>query len=133
MGNIVQANVVEALACAERTSTVTGSAVDVREYEGKGQVILMSSAATAGTSPTLDVKLQDSTTSGGSYSDVTGATFTQVTDAADSTEMIPIDFDASDGFIKVVGTIGGTSTPTFQFGVAIIGQKKSGRNSSQAV
>lgn len=133
MSNLIQSNVVEALANAVRTSTVTGSAIDVTKYEGKGQVILMSSAATAGTTPALNVKLTESATSGGSYTDVTNGDFAEVTDAADSTEMIPIDFDACKGFLKIVGTITGTSTPTFGFGVAIVGQLKSGRNASQAV
>lgn len=129
--NLIQANVIEALANAARTSTVTGGAVDVTKYEGKGQVILMSSAG-GGTTPTLNAKLTESATSGGSYTDVTGGAFTEVTDAADSTQMIPIDFDASKGFLKVVGTLAGTS-PEFSFGVVIVGQLKSGRNASQAV
>lgn len=133
MQDLIQANVIEALANAVRTSTVTGSAIDVRQYEGKGQVILSTSAATAGTSPTLNVKLTESATSGGSYTDVASGAFEEVTDAADSTQMIPIDFAASKGFLKVVGTIGGTSTPTFGFSVTIVGRKKAGRNASQSV
>lgn len=131
--NLIQANVIEALPTAVRTSTITGSAVNVKKYEGKGQVILTTSAATAGTTPALNVKLTESATSGGSYTDVTNGDFAEVTDAGDSTQMIPIDFDASKGFLKVVGTITGTSTPTFGFGVVIVGQLKSGRNASQAV
>lgn len=131
--NLSQANAIEALANAVRTSTVTGSAVDVRKFEGVGQLLLQSSAATAGTSPTLNVKITESATSGGTYTDVTGATFNQVTDAADLTQMIPFDFSACKGFIKVVGTIGGTSTPTFGFAVGGVAQLKAGRNSSQII
>lgn len=131
--SLIQANVAEVIPNAVRTSTFTGSAVDVRKYEGKGQVIFTSSAATAGSSPTLNAKLTESDASGGSYTDITGATFTQVTDAADRTQMIPIDFDACKGWVKGVGTIGGTSTPTFGFAMTIIGRLKSGRNASQSI
>lgn len=131
--NLTQANIIELCPNAVRTSTPTLSAVDVRKYEGVGQIILTSSAATAGTSPTLTVKLQHALTSGGQYDDIAGATFTQVTDAADTTQMIPLDFSACRGFIKVVATIAGTDTPTFSFAVTALAQAKSGRNSSQSV
>lgn len=129
--NLLQANVIEVAPVATRTSTLTGSAVDVRKMEGKGQIVLMSAAGT-GTNPTLDVKIQESSTSGGSYTDVSGATFTQVTDGGDLTEMIAFDFSACKGFIKVVGTKAGTS-PSFAYGVAALAQKKAGRNASQSV
>lgn len=131
--NLTQANVVELAPVLLRTSTLTGSAIDVRKYEGIGQIILMSNAATAGTTPTLNVKIQESATSGGSYTDVTGAVFAQVDDSPDSTQMIAFDFNACKGFIKVIGTIAGTDTPTFTFGVAAVAVCKAGRNSSQSV
>lgn len=131
--SLIQANLIEALPNAVRTSTTTGSAVDLRGYEGKGQVTLTTSAATAGTSPTLNVKLTECATSGGSYTDITGATFNEVTDAANLSQMIPIDFDACKGFLKVVATHGGTNTPTFNYAVTIVGRLKNGRNASQAI
>jgi len=130
---IEQANVVELIPAAVRTSTVTGSAVDTRALDGVCQIVLMSSAATAGTSPTLNVKLTHCATSGGSYTDVTGATFAQVTNAADSTQMIAVKAGELERYVKAVGTIGGTSTPTFGFGVALVGMNHAGRNASQAV
>lgn len=131
--NLHQANVVELAACAERTSTLTGSGVEIRDFDGVAQVILMSSAATAGTTPTLNVKLQECDTVGGSYTDVAGATFSEVTDAADACQMIAIKPGELKPFIKVIGTIAGTSTPTFQFGVVLVGTLHAGRNASQDV
>jgi hypothetical protein len=131
--NLTQANVLELAGNAVRTSTLTGTGVDVSELAGVVQVVLQSSAATSGTTPTLDVKLQESSTLGGSYTDIVGATFAQVTDAADSTEMIAVKIDAVKSFVRVVGTIDGTATPTFGFGVALVGVNQAGRNSSQAV
>lgn len=131
--NLGQSNVIELCANAVRTATPSLAGVDVRKYEGRGQVVFTSSAATAGTTPTLNVKLQDATSLNGSYADITGATFTEVTDAADITQMISLDFSSCRRFVKVVATIAGTDTPTFGFAVAALAQAKSGRNSSQAV
>jgi hypothetical protein len=64
--------------------------------------------------------------------DVTGATFAEVTNA-DTTQMIAVNADALKRYVKVVGTLGGTSTPTFAYGVALVGINHAGRNASQAV
>lgn len=131
--NISQMNVLELLPMAVRTSTATGTGKDVSEYSGFCHVILQSSAATAGTNPTLNVKLQDCDTVGGSYTDITGAVFAELTAAADVTSMITIKPDELKKFVRAVGTIAGTSTPTFGFGVSLVGCLQAGRNSSQVV
>lgn len=131
--NLTQANVIELAPLAtSRTSSLDGDPVDVRNMEGVGQVILACEAASAGTNPTMTVKLQESATSGGSYTDVPGMTFTQVTDANDLIEMKAMDFSACKGFLKVIGTQGGTSSPAFTYGVHAVAQRKAGRNSSQS-
>ena len=131
--NISQMNVLELLPAAVRTSTATGTGKDVSEDSGFCHVILQSSAATAGTNPTLNVKLEHSDVVGSGYEDVTGATFAQLTAAADVTSMITIKPDELKKFVRAVGTIAGTSTPTFGFGVSMVGCLQAGRNSSQAV
>ena len=128
-----RANVVELLANAVRTSTVTATGFEIRPYSGTVQLILQSSVATAGTSPTLDVTIEESDALASGYTAVSGAVFAEVTDSADVTEMIAINTDELKPFIRVVGTIGGTSTPTFGFGVSMLGTLQAGRNSSQAV
>lgn len=107
----------------EYTSTETGTGIDLTDYEGIAVAILNSSAKTAGTDPTLDVKLQSCATVGGTYADITGATFSQVTTTAVIEGVV---FNVSDckGFVRALGTIGGTSTPTFDFGVTFYGIKK---------
>lgn len=132
--DLIQANVAELVANAVRTSTLTPSTgVDISAYDGPLHLILQSSAATAGASPTLNCKLQTSDTSNADFADVTGAAFTEVTDAADITQMITVQAAALKKYVRVVCTIGGTSTPTFGFGVAMVGCLHSGRNASQAV
>ena len=108
-------------ASAARTTTLTGTGVDLQSYEGNIGLILNSSAATAGTSPTLDVKVQDSADNS-SFADVSGLTFTQVTDAA-SVQLLRVRKSVR-RYIRVVGTIGGTSSPAFTYGVELIGIKK---------
>ena len=114
--------VTELLATATNTTTATGSAVDIHNFDGRYGIILTSSVGT-GTTPTLDVKVQDSDDGSTGWADVSGATFTQITDAADSTEFITIDTDATKAYIRIVGTIGGT-TPSFSFGVVGVGQEQ---------
>lgn len=110
-------------AAARRTSTLTGTGIDVLDYEGVGLVVLNASAGT-GTSPTLDVKLQHSDDNS-TFADVTGAVFTQVTDVAGTAGVRVLKINVPDlkRYLRVVGTIAGT-TPSFDFGVEFVGIKK---------
>ena len=108
---------------AAKTTTFNGTAVDVQAYDGD-LVFILDSAAGTGTTPTLDVKLQSSDTSGGSYADITGAVFTQVTTTA-SQQAIVVSKDENRRWFRIVGTISGT-TPSFTFSVNAIGVKKYG-------
>ena len=110
-------------AAARRTSTLTGTGIDVLDYEGVALVLLNASAGT-GTSPTLDVKLQHSDDDS-TYEDVTSGTFTQVTDVAETAGVKVMKLNVSDlkRYLRVVGTIAGT-TPSFDFGVEFVGITK---------
>lgn len=106
---------------AARTATANGTGVDLQQYSGDVAVLLDSAAGT-GTSPTLDVKLQDSADNS-TFADISGATFTQVTSAAAAQEKIVINKDAARRYVRAVATIGGTS-PSFTFSVNAVGIKK---------
>ena len=121
--NLEKLTVVAGVATAAVTSTATSSAIDLLEYDGDVMLIL-DSAAGGGSSPTLDIKLTECATTGGTYTDLSGATFTQVVDAA-SMQTLTINKDSSKRFIKIVQTIGGSS-PTFTFSINLIGLKKYG-------
>lgn len=110
-------------AAARRTSTLTGTGIDVLAYEGVALVVLNASAGT-GTTPTLDVKLQHSDDNS-TYADVTGGAFTQVTDVAGTAGVQVKKINVSDlkRYVRSIGTIAGT-TPSFDFGVEFIGIKK---------
>ena len=110
-------------AAARRTSTLTGTGIDVLAYEGVALVVLNASAGT-GTTPTLDVKLQHSDDNS-TYADVTGGAFTQVTDVAGSAGVQVKKINVSDlkRYVRAIGTIAGT-TPSFDFAVEFVGIKK---------
>lgn len=122
---LAQATGVELASAASRTSTLTGTGIDVLEYEGVGLVLLNASAG-SGTSPTLDVKLQHSDDDS-TYEDVTSGAFTQVTDVAETAGVKVMKLNVSDlkRYLRVVGTIAGT-TPSFDFGVEFVGITKAG-------
>ena len=73
----------------------------------------------SGTSPTLDGKIQEST-DGSTWTDIAGATFTQVTATGNYQA---ITFDRTKRYVRYVGTVGGTS-PSFALAVVISEQKK---------
>jgi hypothetical protein len=110
-------------AAGRRTSTLTGTGIDVLAYEGVALVVLNASAGT-GTNPTLDVKLQHSDDDS-TYADVTGGAFTQVTDGAGTAGVQVKRINVSDlkRYVRVIGTIAGT-TPSFDFAVEFVGIKK---------
>ncbi|MGH9753441.1 MAG: hypothetical protein ACREA2_11715 [Blastocatellia bacterium] len=68
----------------------------------------------------MPVKVQEADTSGGAYTDITGATFAQVT-ASNKTQLI--NFKRSKRFCRLVITIAGT-TPSYASAGQIFGQKK---------
>lgn len=102
---------------AAKTATITGTGVDM--VKGDGRCFAVQDIGTvSGTNPTWDGKIQESSDNS-SFSDITGATFTQVTA---STSLQVITFDRTKRYLRYVGTLGGTSTPTF--GVdALIGEQ----------
>ena len=111
------------VATAAVTSTATSAAIDLKEYDGDVSLILTSAAGT-GSSPTLDVKVQDSDASDGTYGDLSGAAFTQVTDSV-SMQVITFSKDEAKRYIKIVQTVGG-STPSFTFNINALALKKYG-------
>ena len=119
--NLDKLTVVAGKATGAVTSTATSSAIDLLEYDGDVLLVLDCAAGT-GTSPTLDVKITNSDASSGTYTDLSGATFTQVVDAA-SMQTLVINKDSAERFIKIVQTITGSS-PSFTFSVNLIGVKK---------
>ena len=106
---------------AARTATLTGTGFDVSAYNGN-ITFVQNVGVVSGTSPTWDGKIQDSADDS-SYADVTSATFTQVT-ASTNIQSLNVDTRSVRKYLRYVGTLGGSSTPTFNVSVTAIGQKQ---------
>jgi len=103
------------------TADANGAGADLQGYQGVLKIVLDSGAG-GGTTPTLDVKIQDSADNS-TFADVLGKVFTQVTGASASIQSLAIDTRAVRRYIRAVLAITGTS-PTFGLAVAVVGQKQ---------
>jgi hypothetical protein len=108
---------------AARTSTGSGTGLDMQTYDGD-VVLLLDSAAGTGTTPTLAVTVEHSDSLGSGYTAITGAAFTGVTTTASQQKLV-ISKDEAKRYVRVTYTIGG-STPSFTFSVNGVGVKKYG-------
>jgi hypothetical protein len=120
---LAQATGVSLAEAARRTATLTGTGIDILDYEGVALVVLNTSAG-SGTSPTLDVKLQHSDDNT-AFLDVNAGTFSQITSQAETAGLKVMKVNAPDlkRYLRVVGTLAGTS-PSFDYSVEFIGIKK---------
>lgn len=116
IGDMLQ--VIEILAPARKIASENGAAIDLQQYVGDLKLVLSASAG-GGTTPTLDIKLQESDTAGGAFTDIPSGAFAQVA-ATSSTQSITIDADARKRFIRAITTITGTS-PTFDLALVALG------------
>jgi hypothetical protein len=108
-------------AAARITADNNGAGVDVSEFQGICKVHLNSSATEAADN-TSAVKLQHSDDNA-TWSDVTGAAFAQVTNAAASMQEMTLNADNFKKYVRVVNDLGGT-TPAVTAGVTLTGVKQ---------
>ena len=108
------------LAAGTYTVSADGAGIDLQGYQGVLKVVLNSGAG-GGTTPTLDVKIQDSADNI-SFTDIIGKTFVQV-GADASLQSLGIDTRGVKRYIRAALTITGTS-PTFGLAVVAAGQKQ---------
>ena len=108
---------------AAATTNFTG--IDITKYDGGMKLVLDATVGT-GTTPTLDVKIQDSadSTNGtdGAWADLSPAVvFVQVAAAAYAngvnTQAIGVQANNVRKWIRAVATVGGSASPTFTFSV----------------
>ena len=121
MQDLVRATPLTLLPALSRSADANGTGVDVSALEGSG-IAILEAANVSGTTPTLDVKLQDCDTIGGTYADIPGAVFAQVTTVA-GIQKIAVEIQQARKFIRAVFDVGGTS-PVYTAGCYLIGHKK---------
>jgi len=105
------------------TTTGLGSAVDLEDYEGEMAVVL--DAEAGGASITYAVKLQESDTSGGVYTDVTGGAFTTTDANTALVEKISVNTNDMKRFVKLSITVAG-GTGAGAVSVVALASKKYG-------
>lgn len=104
---------------ASLTATDLGSAIDLLDLTGEVAVIL--DVGAGGVGATLNSRLVESETSGGTYTDVTGGGFTEVGNAA-AVQKISLNKDSMKRFVKLANTVAGTAT--FPLSAKIVGINK---------
>lgn len=104
------------LAVASAARTASGNSGPITGAGKMAQVLLMvHCTAASGTSPTLDVSLEQSA-DGTSWAAITGSAATQLTAAGNRTAGAL----ATANYVRAVWTIGGTDTPTFTFSISVL-------------
>lgn len=107
------------------TATGNGTGVDIRDFVGE-LAVLLTAKNTAGATPTLDVTLEHSDDDS-TYAAISGAAFTQVTDAgtlAAVLEKITVRADQVKRYVRAVKTLGGTTSPAFMTACVAVGVKQ---------
>lgn len=114
---------------AATTTTGGHGAVDMITADGPIAAVL-NVGTVSGTTPTLDTKLQEATSSAGAWSDITGATFTQVTTSQQAQTIRCL---RTKQYVRATSTLAGTS-PSFTLGVTLIGQlRKTGTGGGSSI
>ena len=122
--NVEKLDLIAGPPTATRTATGQTSGIDLRAYDGD-VLFLLDSAAGGGSSPTLDVTIEESADNSSFAAVASGAVaFTQVTGTA-SAQKVALNKDDAKRYVRIKYTIGGSS-PTFTFSVNAVGLKKYG-------
>ncbi len=110
------------LAAVARSTSADGSAVDLQgtiHPLGREMKAVLDIGAVTGTTPTLNVKLQQSdTTTGADFADISGAAFT----TQSTTGTTELHFRATKRYVRASAVLAGTS-PNFTFGVYALTEK----------
>lgn len=118
MSHSVKENIKQAFTLRPQAATASanGTGVDTLGYDSA--MITLEVGTVSGTAPTLDVKMQHSDDNS-SFSDISGATFTQVT-ASNASKTLNLSLGgARKRYIRAVATIAGT-TPNFALAVNVL-------------
>jgi hypothetical protein len=118
--NLLFADGANTLPPASRSTTASGTGVDMLETNACGAILHVGGVSGGTTAPTLDVAIEESTASGGTYTAIPGATFPQITTAS---HLRCINFKRTKRYVRATGTLGGTS-PTCTYGVIVFGEKE---------
>lgn len=105
---------------ARVTATGNGTGVDMQDFDGTALVVADFGAG--GSGATLDIKLQESADNSTGWTDIAGAAFAQMGNAANQPTPLAIDVAPRLRYWRAVKTIGGTAT--FDGSCVVLGMKK---------
>lgn len=112
----LRTKVVHVLGAASRSADAATSDIDTAGFE---YAMVLLNVGTCGASATLDVTVETATTSGGSYSSVTGAAFPQISDANDLASYFGIvRLDGTEQFLQITGDY--TGSGSVAYGVTVL-------------
>jgi hypothetical protein len=97
------------------SANASGSSVDLSSNVGNLVSAILVVGNAAGTTPTLDIIMQESTNGSANWTAITGASFTQVTT---SNQVQVIGFKPTTRYVRCTGTTGGTN-PVFETTVLV--------------
>jgi hypothetical protein len=106
---------------ASISASFNGTGLDLVNYEGE-IAIVADVANVSGTTPTADLKIQDSADNSSFADIVPAASFTQVTTVAGRQKM-SLNKNELRRYVRVVATLGGTS-PVYLISVNAVGMKR---------
>lgn len=104
-------------------ANANSAVVDLKDYIGNVTVILNAQAATAGTSPTLNIRVMSGSESNGANATNASLNFNEV-NSTNSLQTLNIDKRAIGRYMKLVGIIAGTNSPSFPVSATLVGVKQ---------
>lgn len=120
------------MAPAAKTSTANTTGVAIGDGTLDDAIIILNIGAVTGTSPTLDVAVQTSNASGGTYT--TAVSFAQKTASnANTVSSVQLNLDGKNSagndqkFVRLALTLGGTS-PSFTCGAVMLVKAETGKS-----
>ena len=133
LGDALTQIAIAPVASVSSTSNATGvdltgaptnsTAVNTGNTNYEGEIaFLLDAANTAGSTPTLAIKLQDSADNS-TFADITGGAFTGLTTVA-SQQKIVLNKDNLRRYVRAAYTIGGTSSPAYNVSIQAVVAKK---------
>jgi len=102
------------------TATVNGTGIDFRDC-GPEVTAMEILGTNPGDDTTIDLKLQESSDNS-TFSDISGATFTQVAGDTENQLVVRTFFNRAARYVRAVATVAGTS-PVIQY-AAVLGARK---------
>lgn len=123
MHDLVNATPVALHPAGRVSADANGTAVDISAYDGWG-IIVVDATYVSGTATTLDVIIEESDASAGTYTAVPDFTLTQLGATGSTFQVKAIELQQRKKFLRARKDVSASGTPVYDLAVTLIGQKK---------